>query len=149
MLVSSFVPLGCATLFEGESQTVVIVTHPEGRTVFYEGMRIGDGGGVKVNKRYDAPQLIAPAGRSRGTLDMTYSPSPWLLGDAVLLLPGLVPGLIAFGIDFYTGAWRVLDNPQHVYLSIAREPDVTQSEPSEPIEEEPDQAAPAVRPIEP
>lgn len=31
---------------------------------------------------------------------------PWLVGDALLLIPGLVPGLIAFAVDFGTGAWH-------------------------------------------
>ncbi len=31
---------------------------------------------------------------------------PWLLGDALLLIPGIVPGVIAFAVDFGTGAWR-------------------------------------------
>ena len=31
---------------------------------------------------------------------------PWLIGDALLLLPGVVPGVIAFAVDFGTGAWR-------------------------------------------
>jgi hypothetical protein len=31
---------------------------------------------------------------------------PWLIGDALLLLPGIIPGVIAFAVDFGTGAWR-------------------------------------------
>lgn len=31
---------------------------------------------------------------------------PWLIGDAVLLIPGIVPGVIAFVVDFVTGEWR-------------------------------------------
>ena len=31
---------------------------------------------------------------------------PWLLGDAALLLLGIVPGVIAFIVDFGTGAWQ-------------------------------------------
>ena len=31
---------------------------------------------------------------------------PWILGDALLLIPGIVPGVIAFAVDFGTGAWR-------------------------------------------
>ena len=31
---------------------------------------------------------------------------PWLIGDALLLLAGVVPGVIAFVVDFATGAWR-------------------------------------------
>jgi hypothetical protein len=31
---------------------------------------------------------------------------PWLIGDALLLIPGIVPGVIAFVVDFATGEWR-------------------------------------------
>ena len=31
---------------------------------------------------------------------------PWLVGDALLLIPGAVPGVIAFCVDFGTGAWH-------------------------------------------
>lgn len=31
---------------------------------------------------------------------------PWLLGDAGLLLLGIVPGVIAFIVDFGTGSWQ-------------------------------------------
>ncbi len=31
---------------------------------------------------------------------------PWLVGDALLLLPGLLPGVIAFIVDFSSGAWH-------------------------------------------
>lgn len=31
---------------------------------------------------------------------------PWLIGDALLLIPGIVPGVIAFIVDFGTGEWR-------------------------------------------
>ena len=43
---------------------------------------------------------------SKGTI------CPWLIGDALLLLPGLVPGLIAFAVDFGTGAWRHDEFPE-------------------------------------
>ena len=31
---------------------------------------------------------------------------PWLIGDALLLIPGVIPGVIAFCVDFGTGAWH-------------------------------------------
>lgn len=31
---------------------------------------------------------------------------PWLAADFALLLAGVVPGVIALGVDFGTGAWR-------------------------------------------
>ncbi len=39
---------------------------------------------------------------------------PWLMGDAGLLLLGVVPGVIAFIVDFGTGAWRHENLPQKV-----------------------------------
>ena len=46
--------------------------------------------------------------RVRTTSDCSGSGDtcPWLIGDALLLLPGIVPGVIAFVVDFGTGAWR-------------------------------------------
>jgi len=31
---------------------------------------------------------------------------PWILGDVGLLFLGIVPGVIAFAVDFGTGCWR-------------------------------------------
>jgi len=31
---------------------------------------------------------------------------PWLIGDALLLIPGIVPGVIAFVVDFGTGEYQ-------------------------------------------
>ena len=31
---------------------------------------------------------------------------PWLIGDALLLFAGVIPGVIAFAVDFGTGCWR-------------------------------------------
>ncbi len=31
---------------------------------------------------------------------------PWLAGDAAWLLAGVVPGVVAFVVDFSTGAWK-------------------------------------------
>ena len=42
----------------------------------------------------------ATACEGRGTV------CPWLIGDALLLVVGIVPGVIAFAVDFGTGAWR-------------------------------------------
>lgn len=37
---------------------------------------------------------------------------PWLIGDAVLLVPFILPGVVAFIVDFGTGAWRHDEFPQ-------------------------------------
>lgn len=48
--------------------------------------------------------------RSTANCSGTGEVCPWLLGDAGLLLLGVVPGVIAFIVDFGTGAWRHSDH---------------------------------------
>ena len=48
--------------------------------------------------------------RSTANCSGTGEVCPWLLGDAGLLLLGIVPGVIAFIVDFGTGAWRHADH---------------------------------------
>jgi len=45
-------------------------------------------------------------GKNRMHCDQQGNVCPWLVGDALLLLPGIVPGVIAFIVDFGTGAWN-------------------------------------------
>ena len=42
---------------------------------------------------------------------------PWLVGDALLLLPGVVPGVVAFAVDVGTGAW---DHDAHVVTASSK-----------------------------
>ncbi len=44
--------------------------------------------------------------QSTANCDGSGDVCPWLAGDAGLLLPGVLPGVIAFIVDFRTGAWR-------------------------------------------
>ena len=72
-------------------------------------------------------------------VELQFDPDRWLIGDAVLLLFGILPGLIAFGVDFGTGAWRDLYPVQRVNV-----PDSQTSRSDSPARQ------PAVRrPIEP
>ena len=44
--------------------------------------------------------------RTTSNCDGQGDSCPWLGGDALLLLAGIVPGVVAFAVDFSTGAWR-------------------------------------------
>jgi hypothetical protein len=46
---------------------------------------------------------------------------PWLVGDALLLIPGIVPGAIAFIVDFSTGEWRHPGSPYSHTVTVADE----------------------------
>ncbi len=107
---------GCCTIFNGTSQTVRVITHPEGKTVEYKGMNINDGDVFTVQKEFQTPEFNVGADGRPVMVSMDYGPDPWLIGDAALLLFFIIPGLVALGVDFGTGAWRNLEDPQHVYM---------------------------------
>ncbi len=50
--------------------------------------------------------------RSTASCDGSTDVCPWVAGDAGLLLLGIVPGVIAFIVDFGTGAWRHTETDQ-------------------------------------
>jgi len=45
-------------------------------------------------------------GQSANACDRRGEVCPWLVGDAALLLLGVIPGVIAFAIDFANGEWK-------------------------------------------
>ncbi len=109
---------GCAAMFSGRTQRVLVVTHPEGGIVQYKGATVSDGEVVVVTKKFEEPKFVLTGEGPPLQVPFTYDPDPWLIGDAVLLFvpPGLIFGLIGFGVDVLTGAWRDLDDPQQVYM---------------------------------
>jgi len=107
--------VGCAAIFRGTSQTVRVVTTPQGQSVYYRGMKLNDGDLFTVQKHFDTPKFNVGEANRPIMYSMNYDPDPWLIGDCVLLVFFLIPGLVAIGVDFGTGAWRHLDDPQQVY----------------------------------
>jgi len=107
--------VGCAAIFRGTSQTVRVITTPEGKSVYYQGMKINDGDMITVQKHFDHPQFNVGQPDRPIMASMNYDPDPWLIGDCVLLFFFIIPGVVALGVDFGTGAWRNLDDPQQVY----------------------------------
>ena len=103
---------GCATMSGGLSQMVVVRSHPSGGTVQYRGRDVFDGQSIVVDKLFETPQFHV------GTVSvpMQYEPNPWLVADGVLLFFFIVPGVVAFGVDFGTGAWRNLRGTQVVHI---------------------------------
>ena len=131
---------GCAYYLGRTSETVTIVTTPAGRSVFYEGVRFSDGDTITVQTDSEPPQFNVGEANRPIMVDMSFDPDVGpIVGDAVWLLFGILPGLIAFGVDFGTGAWRDLDAVQRVNV-----PDSSASRSDSPARQ------PAVRrPIEP
>ena len=114
-------PMGCATMFAGAAQTVRISTHPAGGSVFYQGVKLRDGDTLSVNKQFETPSFYLDADHPFTKVDMTYDPSAWLIADGALLFVFVLPGLVALGVDFGTGAWRQLHPVQLVIVPEHKE----------------------------
>lgn len=115
-----FFSAGCAAMFRGTSQTVTLATVPSGGSVFYQGIRFSDGDAVTVRKRLATPMVVPDDGAPAQGQPMSYNPDPLLIADAALLLFFFIPGAIALGVDFGTGAWRDLDERQVIHVGRGR-----------------------------
>lgn len=113
---------GCATLFGHRVQTVRVITIPEGQTVYYERMEISDGESVTITKHLEAPRFNVGSQRRPVLVNVQYDPDVWLIADTLLLFFGGLPGVIALGVDFGSGAWRNLHDPQVVNVPEKRGP---------------------------
>ena len=70
-----------------------------------------------MKKTFECPEFDVGAPDRPMQVQMDYGVDTWIIGDcALLLLPPWLPGLVALGVDFGTGAWRDLENPQHVVV---------------------------------
>ena len=108
---------GCATIAHGTYQSVRVKTQPSMGTVRYEGDDVYDGHRITVSKGFYAPYFSMSDGRTSTQVEMKYHLDPFLLGDAALLLVGVVPGVVALAVDFATGSWRYLEEEQTVEVS--------------------------------
>lgn len=103
---------GCATLMNGTRETITVNTTPSVGAVGVQGETVFDGDMVTVHKGFHTPQFTVPGHYRPHEVNMEYNASPWLLGDAALLLAGIWPGVVGFAVDFGTGSWRDLEDEQ-------------------------------------
>lgn len=98
---------GCAAILKGDYDTIEVLSDPAEAEVLVDGVHGGTTpGGVKVLSR-EAHELVL---RSPGHRDQSVFLEPdlhegYLALDLVLLLPGIIPGVVALIVDGSTGSW--------------------------------------------
>lgn len=134
----AFQSTGCATILREKTQSVTVATIPKGKSVFYNGVEIDDGGAITIERRFDQPKFYLGQSGTPVSTPVTYDPDLWLIGDAGLLFLGVVPGVIALGVDFGSGAWRKFHDRQQVIV-----PDLGPRPVAKPDKREPEARAEA------
>ncbi len=107
---------GCATILRGTHQTVTLVTNPAGETVLFQGRTVKDGESFNVDKHVEEPTVYLNDSGRPIEVQLKYDPDVLLVADGALLFVFVIPGLVALGVDFATGAWRDLHSQQLVYV---------------------------------
>lgn len=111
---------GCATIFEGKSQQIVVNTNPTGADcgLYRQSLRIGTiqnapGSTLIEKNKYDIWIVCAKAGYQQAT----YFNHSGVAGATVAdVLGGIVTGGIAWGIDSASGADNKYDSPVNMTL---------------------------------
>lgn len=121
MLTGSGSLAGCATIMSegGGDRPVNITSDPDGATVYVKR------GAQEWQKQPGVTPTVLYLDPSEGGGDYAlklelegYEPvtaylssdiDPWLIGSLALIVVFVIPGLVATGVDFATGAWKKFD----------------------------------------
>jgi hypothetical protein len=105
-----FSQVACVAMFSGTVDTVVIKTMPAGKQFKYVGAVYKSGDQLSISKDIDGAFIMV--GENYSTkIEVPYEPDPWIVGDCLLLIIFLIPGLIALGVDAASGSWRAYEKP--------------------------------------
>ena len=105
---------GCATMIKGTTQTITVHVDDENADVRYYGRPVPEGRLFRVEKRPGPPHVVYRTTDGDLQAPLEYDMDPLFIVDCLLLIPGVLPGVIAISVDLATGAWRDLHQHQHV-----------------------------------
>lgn len=115
LLLAALCPLwsGCAAVIRGTTQKVDIRASTEGGYAWHEGRRVHGGDVIVIQKKAQQEYFkIGEEERGAKKVPMTYSLDPIIFFNIIGLFVFFVPGVVAFAVDFGTGAWRDYHSPQ-------------------------------------
>lgn len=128
MLAGSGGLVGCATVMSegGGDRPLHVSSTPEGATVFVkQGMRewVQQPGVTPTTIHLDPVEdddyqlRLELEGYEPVTGYIGSDVDPWLFGSVALIVLFVIPGLVATGVDFATGAWKKLDT-DHLHFDF-------------------------------
>ena len=112
---------GCATLFSGTHQSITVDSNPKGAIVEKEGFAQGSTPCTITISRWSSGDIVlSKEGYYRKEVVLTRHFNLYTLLDIPWFLLGIVPGVVAVGVDVATGAIFEYE-PGHIYVQLERE----------------------------
>ena len=98
---------GCAAIFGSSQKPFDFTTEPPGADVYIDGQRMGVTPFTVILSNNDP---VTVTFKKEGYAEVTCMLQPktgagWVVGDALLLVFYIIPGLVAFAVDAGTGSW--------------------------------------------
>ena len=98
---------GCAAIFGSSQKPFDFTSEPPGADVYINGERMGT---TPLTLELSNNDPMTVNFKKEGYAEITCMLQPktgagWVVGDALLLIFYIVPGLVAFAVDGATGAW--------------------------------------------
>ena len=98
-IVIAFGAAGCATIFNGTHQNMLVASEPSGAAIFVNGMKVGETPEtIKLSHRHSVTITISMPGYKTKTMKLTRSIDGWFWGNILL------GGVIGMVVDASTGA---------------------------------------------
>jgi len=108
---------GCVAMFSGTSDSVVIETTPAGKQFKYADAFYESGDRLSISKDIDGAFIMA--GKDFGTkLEIPHTADAWIVGDCLLLLLLIIPGVIALCVDAGSGSWRAYELEKPIVIAV-------------------------------
>lgn len=105
--ISTTILSSCAAIFSGTKDKIYINTTPPGAEVFIDGVRVGKSNQEIVLKRKYADQrqvLLKLEGHQDLSFQIDQKIATAYYLNLPLMLAGLVPGIVGFGVDIASGS---------------------------------------------
>lgn len=104
---------GCATIMDGDKQTISIISEPSGATAQVDSHKITTPGQITLKRGKSYTVTFSKEGYETTTSKIRCTIAPWFWGN---LLLGGIPGMIVDGV---TGAYGQL-SPETVHVKLRR-----------------------------
>ncbi|MDF1667276.1 MAG: PEGA domain-containing protein [Planctomycetota bacterium] len=109
---------GCATILTGTHQKISVDSNPKGAIVATDGhTRARTPAVVSLTRWHSGDIVVSKEGYHPKHIVMHRTLNPYALLDLPWFLLGVVPGIVAVGVDIGTGAiWEY--NPEMIYADL-------------------------------